>query len=142
MTALPPSRWRFGELQGFHSGNAARALPLSSQRPSSMSQPPMSQHHGARKPAQKRRMGSGGRRETTARRAAEKDGRESLLPKESSPVQRRQMNVSDGPPLPPDVGVRLRGRGRAGGAPPELLLPLLLMPTPPLSLPLLLPSPE
>ena len=84
----------------------------------------MSQHQGAMKPAQKRMTGSGGRRETTARRAAENDGREKLLPRERPRVQRRQMNASDGLPLPvaPDVGVRLRGRGRAGGTSPELPL--------------------
>lgn len=95
----------------------------------------MSQHQGARKPAQKRRMGSGGRRDATARRAAEKDGRESALPNESSRVHRRQMNVSDvlplPLPLPPGVGTRLRrpGRGRTGGMRPNALL-LLLSPRP------------
>lgn len=89
----------------------------------------MSQHQGARKPAQKRRTGSGGRRDLTARRAAEKDGRESLLPMESSRVHRRQMNESVVLPLPPDVVTRLRGRGRAGGTGPKAL-PLLLSPKP------------
>jgi hypothetical protein len=62
----------------------------------------------------------------TARRAAEKEGRESALLKESSRVHRRQMNVSGVLPLrlPPDVVTRRRGRGRAGGTGPNALLPL------------------
>jgi hypothetical protein len=101
----------------------------------------MSQHQGAMKPAQKRRMGSGGRRDTTARRAAEKEGRESALPKESSRVHRRQM-TSDVLPLrlrlPPDVVTRRRGRGRAGDTGPNALL-LVASPEPlPLTPPLLL----
>ena len=73
--------------------------------------------------------------------AAEKEGRESpLLPTESWRVHRCQIDPSD--PLPPDVGARLRGRGRAGGTGPNALLLLLLMspdPLPPLP-PVLLPS--
>jgi hypothetical protein len=101
----------------------------------------MSQHQGARKPAQKRRMGSGGRRDLIARWAAERDGRESrLLPTESWRVHRCQMDPSDPLPLPPDIGARarLRGRGRAGGTGPNALLLLLLMSPEPL--PLLPPS--
>jgi len=105
-----------------------------------MSQPPISQHQGAMKPAQKRRTGSGGRRDAMARRAAEKDGRERELPNESSRVQRRHMNVEDVLPLPPDVGARLRGRGRAGGmGPEELLLSPKPLPLPPIPALLLLP---
>ena len=87
----------------------------------------MSQHQGAMKPAQKRRMGSGGRRDLTARRTAEKDGRESPLPIESSRVHRRQMTSDVLPPLPlpPGVVTRLRGRGRAGATGPKALLLLL-----------------
>jgi hypothetical protein len=78
-----------------------------------------------------------------ARWAAEKEWRESrLVPTESWRVHRCQMDPSDPLPLPPDVGARLGGRGRAGGTGPNALLLLLLMPPEPLPLlpPVLLPS--
>jgi hypothetical protein len=76
-----------------------------------------------------------------ARWAAEKEGREGLLlPTESWRVHRCQMDPSDSLPLPPDIGARLRGRGRAGGMGPNALL-LLMSPEPlPLLPPILLPS--
>ena len=76
-----------------------------------------------------------------ARWAAEKEGREGpLLPTESRRVHRCQMDPSESLPLPPDIGARLRGRGRAGGMVPNALL-LLMSPEPlPLLPPILLPS--
>jgi hypothetical protein len=73
-----------------------------------------------------------------ARCAAENEVRESrLLPTESWRVHRCQMDPSD--PLPPEVGARLRGRGRAGGTEPNALMLLLLMSPEPLPLPPILP---
>ena len=75
-----------------------------------------------------------------ARCAAENEGRESpLLPTESWRVHRCQMDPSDSPPLPPDIGARLLGRGRAGGMGPNALLLLLLLVMSPEPLPLLTP---